>query len=307
MNTHTIDLRVNIAGVELSNPVMTCSGTFGSGKEYSEFMNLGDIGAVVCKGVSTEPWNGNPAPRIAEVANGILNSVGLQNPGVEAFIAHDIPFLRTYGTKIVANLAGHGIEEYVSVAERLNEADVDMMELNISCPNVKEGGATFGTDATKAAAVTGAVRKVCTKPLIVKLSPNVTDITEIARAVEASGADAVSLINTIVAMKIDIYRRRPVLAQKFGGMSGPAIKPIAVRMVYQVARAVRIPVIGMGGIATAEDALEFLFSGASAIGVGASHFHNPYAAVEVLEGIRQFMISQGFSSIREINEALIDS
>ncbi|PKL28741.1 MAG: dihydroorotate dehydrogenase [Spirochaetae bacterium HGW-Spirochaetae-2] len=300
------DLAINIAGHELANPVMTCSGTFGSGKEYCSFMDLNMLGAVVCKGISVLPWNGNPPPRIAEVYGGMLNSVGLQNSGVDSFIANDIPFLRKFNTKIVANLVGHSLSEYEAVAQRLNETDIDMMELNISCPNVREGGATFGTDTRKAAEITTVVRRVCTKPLIVKLSPNVTNISEIAIAVESSGADAVSLINTVLAMRIDIYRRRPVLAQKVGGMSGPAVKPIAIRMVYQVARAVKIPVIGMGGIRTPEDAIEFLLAGASAVGVGSSHFFNPQASVEVVNGIRSYMEGQGFASIREINEALID-
>ena len=299
----TIDTTVNIAGVEFKNPVFTCSGTFGSGREYSEFFSLDSLGAVVCKGVSSVPWNGNPAPRIAEVSGGVLNCVGLQNPGAEHFISEDVPFLRKHDVKIIANLAGHSIEEYCDVAEKLNDADIDLMELNISCPNVSEGGAAFGTDVKMAERVTKEVRKVCKKPLIVKLSPNVTDITEIARAVEAGGADAVSLINTIVGMKIDIFRKKPVLSMNVGGLSGPAVKPVAVRMVYQTARSVKIPVIGMGGISTAEDAVEFLLAGASAVAVGAAHFSNPSASAEVAEGIRNYMENEGFSSIKEIQEA----
>ncbi len=294
---------ITIAGVHFKNPVFTCSGTFGSGREYSQFFSLDKLGAVVCKGVSMVPWNGNPAPRIAEVAGGMLNSVGLQNPGVEHFIAEDIPFLRRYDTKIIANLAGHSVSEYCQVAERLNDSDVDMMELNISCPNIQEGGAAFGTAPGPAEAVTEAVRKACRKPLIVKLSPNVSDIAAIARAVENGGADAVSLINTLVGMKIDIRRKRPVLARNMGGLSGPAIKPVAVRMVFQTAQSVNVPVIGMGGIENGEDAVEFLLAGATAVAVGAAHFHNPLASVETAAGIREYMEKEGFSSISDIQKA----
>lgn len=298
-----IDTAIHIAGVEFKNPVFTCSGTFGSGREYSDFFNLDSLGAVVCKGVSSTAWNGNPAPRIAEVSGGMLNSVGLQNPGVEHYISEDIPFLRKYDVKIIANLAGHSVKEYCDVAERLSESDVDMMELNISCPNVKEGGAAFGTDVRMAELVTKEVRKVCKKPLIVKLSPNVTDITEIARAAEGGGADALSLINTLVGMKIDIFRKKPVLAMNVGGLSGPAVKPVAVRMVFQTVRSVKIPVIGMGGISTAEDAIEFILAGAAAVAVGAAHFSNPLASRQVVDGIRDYMEKEGFNSISEIQEA----
>ncbi|NLL70174.1 MAG: dihydroorotate dehydrogenase [Epulopiscium sp.] len=294
------NLKVNIAGVELKNPVMTASGTFGSGREYGEYMDLNQLGAVVVKGVAITPWKGNPPPRIAETYGGMLNSVGLQNPGVEVFIEQDIPFLRQYDTKIVVNIAGKTIEEYCQVAERLADADVDLLELNISCPNVKEGGVAFGTDPRMVEKVTREVKKHSKQPLIVKLSPNVTDITEMAKAAEVGGADGLSLINTLLGMSIDIHKRRPVLAMGVGGFSGPAIKPVAVRMVYQVKQAVSLPIIGMGGIATGEDAIEFIMAGATAIAVGTAHFHNPRASLEVLEGIQEYMEKYKVQELKKI-------
>lgn len=294
------NLKVNIAGVELKNPVMTASGTFGSGREYGEYMDLNQLGAVVVKGVAITPWKGNPPPRIAETYGGMLNSVGLQNPGVEVFIEQDIPFLRQYDTKIVVNIAGKTIEEYCQVAERLADADVDLLELNISCPNVSQGGITFGTDPQMAERVVREVKKYAKQPLIVKLTPNVTDITEIARAAVAGGADALSLINTLQGMRIDIHRRKPILANKIGGFSGPAIKPVAVRMVYQTAKAVEVPIIGMGGIANGEDAIEFIMVGATGVAVGTANFFNPLATVEVVEGIEQYLKQYGIEDISEI-------
>lgn len=291
---------VSIGSVELKNPVMTASGTFGSGREYADFIDLSRLGAVVVKGVSIEPWNGNPPPRIAETYGGMLNSIGLQNPGVEAFVREDIPFLRGFDTKIIVNICGHTVDEYVAVTEALAEADVDMLELNISCPNVSAGGITFGTDHRMVERVVSQVKKRAKQPLIVKLSPNVTDITEIAKAAEHAGADALSLINTLLGMKIDIARKRPVLHNKMGGLSGPAIKPVAVRMVYQTAKAVKIPIIGMGGIMTGEDAVEFIMAGATAVAVGTASFHNPFAAVEVLEGIERYMNEYGVEDIGDI-------
>ncbi len=284
-----MDLSVTIAGVHFKNPVMTASGTFGSGKEFEPFIDLNELGGIVVKGVAYEPWMGNAPPRIAESYGGMLNAVGLQNPGIEAFIKDDIPFLRQYNTNIIVNIAGRTIDEYCRVAERLQTADVDMIELNISCPNIKHGGVAFGTDPDMAEKITYAVKKVSKQPLIVKLSPNVTDITEIAKAVESGGADAVSLINTLLGMKIDIHKRQPVLANKVGGLSGPAIKPIAVRMVYQVTKAIKLPVIGLGGISTGEDAIEFLLAGATGIAVGTANLIRPTATMEVLKGIKQYM------------------
>lgn len=295
-----MDTRVNICGVEFKNPVMTASGTFGSGREYGEFVDLNRLGGIVVKGVADKPWKGNDAPRIAEVYGGLLNSVGLQNPGVEHFIKEDIPFLRQYDTNIIVNVCGHSVDEYVNVVKALGGQDVDMLELNISCPNVSEGGMAFGTDCTMIERVVSAVKKEADKPLIVKLSPNVTDITQTARAAEAGGADALSLINTLTGMKIDIYRRQPVLARKIGGMSGPAVKPVALRMVYQVCKAVDIPVIGLGGICTGEDAIEFIMAGAAAVAVGSANFFNPYATVDVIEGIEAFMRQQGIENLSEI-------
>lgn len=295
-----MDTRVNICGVEFKNPVMTASGTFGSGREYGEFVDLNRLGGIVVKGVADKPWKGNDAPRIAEVYGGLLNSVGLQNPGVEHFIKEDIPFLRQYDTNIIVNVCGHSVDEYVNVVKALRGQDVDMLELNISCPNVSEGGMAFGTDCTMIERVVSAVKKEADKPLTVKLSPNVTDITQTARAAEAGGADALSLINTLTGMKIDIYRRQPVLARKIGGMSGPAVKPVALRMVYQVCKAVDIPVIGLGGICTGEDAIEFIMAGAAAVAVGSANFFNPYATVDVIEGIEAFMRQQGIENLSEI-------
>ena len=295
-----MNTKVNICGVEFKNPVMTASGTFGSGREYGEFVDLNRLGGVVVKGVADKPWKGNNAPRIAEVYGGMLNSVGLQNPGVEYFIKEDIPFLRKYSTNIIVNVCGHSIEEYVNVVKALRGQDVDMLELNISCPNVSEGGMAFGTDCGMIETVVYAVKKEADKPLIVKLSPNVTDITETARAAVAGGADALSLINTLTGMKIDIYRRKPVLDRKVGGMSGPAVKPVAVRMVYQVCKAVDVPVIGLGGISTGEDAIEFIMAGATGVAVGTANFFNPTATVDVIEGIEEFMIKQGVKDINEI-------
>lgn len=294
------NLSVNIAGVELKNPVMTASGTFGSGREYAEFIDINRLGAVTVKGVSKVPWIGNPTPRAAETYGGMLNSVGLQNPGAEAFVKSDIPFLRQFDTKIVVNVCGHTVEEYVEAAKVIDNSDIDLIELNISCPNVSQGGITFGTDTQMVQKVVSEVKKELKKPLIVKLSPNVTDITEIARAAEASGADALSLINTLLGMRIDINTRKPVLANKMGGLSGPAIKPVAVRMVYQVKKAVKIPIIGMGGILTGEDAIEFMMAGANAIAVGTANFINPLATMDILDGIRSFMDKHNIKDINDI-------
>lgn len=295
-----MNTKVNICGVELKNPVMTASGTFGSGREFSEFIDLNKLGAVVVKGVADKPWNGNPAPRIAEVYGGMLNSVGLQNPGVDYFIENDIPFLRQFDTKIIVNVCGHSIEEYTNVVKKLQNQDVDLLELNISCPNVSEGGMAFGTDPVMVEKVVNEVKKVADKPLIVKLSPNVTDITEIAKAAVSGGADALSLINTLTGMKIDIYKRQPVLYRKIGGMSGPAVKPVAVRMVYQVCKAVDVPVIGMGGISNAEDAIEFIMAGATGVSIGTANFINPRATVETIEGIEEYMKKYNVSDLSEI-------
>ncbi len=295
-----MNTKVNICGVELKNPVMTASGTFGSGREFSEFVDLNKLGAVVVKGVADKPWNGNPAPRIAEVYGGMLNSVGLQNPGVDYFIENDIPFLRQFDTKIIVNVCGHSIEEYTNVVKRLQGQDVDLLELNISCPNVSEGGMAFGTDPIMVEKVVKEVKKVADQPLIVKLSPNVTDITEIAKAAVSGGADALSLINTLTGMKIDIYKRQPILFRKIGGMSGPAVKPVAVRMVYQVCKAVDVPVIGMGGISNAEDAIEFIMAGATGVSIGTANFINPRATVETVEGIEEYMRKYNVKDLSEI-------
>ena len=302
----TTDLSVKIAGVELKNPVMTCSGTFGSGEEYSEFVDLNRLGAVVTKGIANEPWNGNPTPRVCEVTGGMLNAIGLQGPGIDVFIKRDIPFLRQYDTKIIVNICGHTIEDYADVAERLADQPVDMLEINISCPNVHEGGRAFGQDPAMVQKVTDAVKRVSKQPVIMKLTPNVTDITEIARAAEAGGADALSLINTLTGMKIDIHRRSFVLANKTGGMSGPAIKPVAVRMVYQVSRAVKLPVIGMGGIVCADDAIEFLLAGASAVAVGTANFINPCTTSEIVDGIRDYMLRYGVRRVTDLIGAVRD-
>lgn len=295
-----MNLSVNIAGVEWKNPVTTASGTFGSGMEYAEYVDLNKLGAVTTKGVANVPWPGNPTPRIAETYGGMINAIGLQNPGLDTFISRDIPFLKQYDTKIIVNVCGKTEEDYVDAVEKLSEQPVDMLEINISCPNVKEGGIAFGQNPASAERITAAVKKVAKHPVIMKLSPNVTDITEMAKAVEAGGADAVSLINTITGMKIDINRRTFAVANKTGGMSGPAVKPVAVRMVYQVANAVRLPIIGMGGIATAEDALEFIMAGASAVAVGTANFHNPTAIVEIVDGIAAYMKKNNIEDIHEL-------
>ena len=295
-----MNTKVNLAGVELKNPVMTASGTFGSGAEYSEFVDLNRLGAVVTKGVANVPWPGNPTPRIAEVYGGMVNAIGLQNPGIDVFVKRDIPFLKQYDTKIIVNVCGKTTEDYIEVVERLADEPVDLLEINISCPNVKEGGIAFGQDPKAVEAITREVKKYAKQPVIMKLSPNVTDITVMAKAAEAGGADVLSLINTLTGMKIDINRRAFAIANKTGGMSGPAVKPVAVRMVYQVANAVSLPIIGMGGIATAEDALEFIMAGATAVSVGTANFYNPYATVEIAEGIENFMKKQKVEDIREL-------
>ena len=294
------DTRVTIAGVEWKNPVTTASGTFGSGAEFCEFVDLNKLGAVTTKGVANVPWEGNPTPRVAEVYGGMMNAVGLQNPGIDVFCERDIPFLRQYDTNIIVNVCGRSEEDYCEVVERLASEDVDMLEINISCPNVKEGGIAFGQDPKAAEAITKAVKKYAKQPVIMKLSPNVTDITEMAKAVEAGGADAVSLINTLTGMKIDINRKQFVLANKTGGVSGPIVKPVAVRMVYQVANAVKIPVIGMGGISTWEDAVEFILAGASAVSVGTANFFNPKATEEIAEGIAAYMDKNGFQTVADM-------
>ena len=291
---------VTIAGVTFKNPVMTASGTFGSGMEYGDFVDLNRLGAVVTKGVANVPWPGNPTPRVAEVYGGMLNAIGLQNPGIDVFLKRDIPFLQQYDTKIIVNVCGKTVEDYLEVVEKLNDSAADMLEINVSCPNVKEGAIAFGQKADCLFDITSKIKNVARKPIIMKLSPNVTDITEMAKAAEAAGADAISLINTITGMKIDIHKRTFALANRTGGMSGPAIKPVAVRMVYQVSHAVKIPVIGMGGIATAEDAIEFLLAGATAVSVGAVNFMNPYATVEIIEGIEQYMTKYGVEDIQEL-------
>ena len=291
---------VNIAGVEWKNPVTVASGTFGSGAEYSEFTDLNKLGAVTTKGVANVPWAGNPTPRVAEVYGGMLNAVGLQNPGIELFCKRDIPFLKQYDTKIIVNVCGHSTEEYVEVVKRLANEPVDLLEINISCPNVKEGGIAFGQDPKAVEAITREMKKYAKQPIIIKLSPNVTDITEMARAAEAGGADALSLINTITGMKIDVNRRKFVLANKTGGMSGPAIHPVAVRMVYQTAQAVNIPIIGMGGIMTAEDAIEMILAGATAVSVGTANFVNPQATMEIVDGIEEYMQKYHVDDIHEL-------
>lgn len=296
----TPNLSVKIAGVEFQNPVTVASGTFGSGMEFAELVDLNKLGAVTTKGVANVPWPGNPTPRIAETYGGMINAIGLQNPGIDVFCRRDIPFLKKYDTRIIVNVCGKSKEDYVEVVERLADEPVDMLEINISCPNVKEGGIAFGQKADAAYEITKAVKAVAKQPVVMKLSPNVTDITEMAKAVEAGGADAVSLINTLTGMKIDINRRTFAVANKTGGLSGPAIKPVAVRMVYQTANAVKIPVIGMGGIASAEDALEFIMAGATMVSVGTANFHNPCTTLEVIDGIRAFMEKNGVSDIKEL-------
>ena len=291
---------VNIAGVEWKNPVTVASGTFGSGAEYSEFTDLNKLGAVTTKGVANVPWAGNPTPRVAEVYGGMLNAVGLQNPGIELFCKRDIPFLKQYDTKIIVNVCGHSTEEYVEVVKRLANEPVDLLEINISCPNVKEGGIAFGQDPKAVEAITREMKKYAKQPIIMKLSPNVTDITEMARAAEAGGADALSLINTITGMKIDVNRRKFVLANKTGGMSGPAIHPVAVRMVYQTAQAVNVPIIGMGGIMTAEDAIDMILEGATAVSVGTGTFVNPGVTMEIVDGIEEYMKKYHVNDIKEL-------
>ncbi len=292
---------VNIAGVSFQNPVMTASGTFGSGMEYSEFVDLNRLGAVVTKGVANVPWPGNPTPRVAETYGGMLNAIGLQNPGIDTFIERDLKFLEEYDTRVIVNVCGKSIEDYVEVVERLSEQKrVDMLEINVSCPNVKEGAIAFGQNTEALMKITREVKAKAKQPVIMKLSPNVTDIAEMARAAEAAGADAISLINTITGMKIDIHRRKFALANKTGGLSGPAIKPVAVRMVYQASHAVSIPVIGMGGIATWEDAVEFMMAGATAVAVGAMNFVNPTATIEAVEGIEAFMKQQGIENVTDL-------
>ncbi|MCX8130657.1 MAG: dihydroorotate dehydrogenase [Clostridia bacterium] len=295
-----IDLSVNIAGIELKNPVIAASGTFGFGREYAEFVDLNQIGGISVKGLKLKPTLGNKPPRIAETPAGILNSVGLQNPGVEVFIKEEIPYLRQFNTAVIANIAGNTIEDYVEMAEILSDTDIDAIELNISCPNVKEGCLAFGTSTGGTTLLTKRVREACKKPLIVKLSPNVTDIKEIAAAAEAAGADAISLINTILGMAIDIHKRRPILANNVGGLSGPAVKPVAVRMTYEVSKMVKVPVIGMGGISTGDDAVEFMLAGASAVMVGTANFVNPAACIDVVKGIESYLSRHNYKSVNDI-------
>ena len=295
-----MNTKINIAGVEFKNPVMVASGTFGSGAEYSEFVDLNKLGAVVTKGVANVPWPGNPTPRIAETYGGMINAVGLQNPGIDLFVERDIPFLKQFDTKIIVNVCGKSKEDYCEVVERLANEPVDMLEINISCPNVKEGGIAFGQNPKAAQEITEAVKKYAKQPVIMKLSPNVTDITEMAKAVEAGGADAVSLINTLTGMKIDINRQTFAVANKTGGLSGPAIKPVAVRMVYQVANAISLPIIGMGGIASADDAMEFILAGATGVSIGTANFNNPMVTEEVAAGIEQYMIKHNVQDINDL-------
>ena len=296
-----MNTKVKIAGVEFNNPVMTASGTFGSGMEYAEFVDLNKLGAVVTKGVANVPWEGNPTPRVAEVYGGMLNAIGLQNPGVDVFIDRDLEFLKKYDTKVIVNVCGKSVEDYLEVVERLSDEErVDMLEINVSCPNVKEGAIAFGQKKEALFDITSRIKKVSKKPIIMKLSPNVTSIAEMAKAAEEAGADAISLINTITGMKIDIYKRKFALANKTGGLSGPAIKPVAVRMVYEASRAVNIPVIGMGGIASAEDAIEFIMAGATAVAVGAMNFHDPYLTGKVVDGIEEYMRNYNVDDINSI-------
>ena len=301
-----MNTKVTIAGVEFKNPVMTASGTFGSGMEYGEFVDLNRLGGVVTKGVANVPWPGNPTPRVAETYGGMLNAIGLQNPGIDVFMERDIPFLKQYDTRIIVNVCGKSVEDYLEVVEKLSDAPVDMLEINVSCPNVKEGAIAFGQKAECLFDITSQIKKKAKQPVIMKLSPNVTDITEMAKAAEAAGSDAISLINTITGMKIDIHRRRFALANKTGGMSGPAIKPIAVRMVYQASHAVKIPVTGMGGTATGEDAVEFLLAGASAVSVGAMNFVNPYTTEEVIRGIEEYMETYHVENVTDLIGAVTE-
>ena len=295
-----MNTKVNLAGVELKNPVMTASGTFGSGAEYGEMVDLNRLGAVVTKGVANIPWPGNPTPRIAETYGGMINAIGLQNPGYEVFAKRDIPYLKQFDTKIIVNVCGKTMEDYIDVVEKLSDEPVDMLEINISCPNVNEGGIAFGQDPKAVEAITREVKKYAKQPVIMKLSPNVTDITVMARAAEAGGADVLSLINTLTGMKIDIHKRTFAVANRTGGLSGPAIKPVAVRMVYQAANAVKLPIIGMGGIMNADDAIEFILAGATAVSVGTANFHNPYATVEIVKGIEDYMAKYHVEDISEL-------
>ncbi len=295
-----VNTSVTIAGVTLKNPVTVASGTFGSGMEYSEFVDLNKLGAVTTKGVANVPWPGNPTPRIAEIHGGMMNAIGLQNPGIDMFIRRDIPFLKEFDTKIIVNVCGKSTEDYIDVVEKLSDTDADLLEINVSCPNVKEGGIAFGQNPKALYDITKAVKAVAKQPIIMKLSPNVTDITEMAKAAEAAGTDAVSLINTITGMKIDVNRRTFAVANKTAGVSGPAIHPIAVRMVYQTAHAVKVPVIGMGGIATTEDALEMIMAGATAVAVGTANFYNPYATSMIIDGIEEYMKKHGITDIRQL-------
>lgn len=301
-----MNTRVNLAGVLLKNPIMTASGTFGSGQEYSEFVDLNKLGAVVTKGVANVPWPGNPTPRVAEVYGGMLNAIGLQNPGIDVFVQRDIPFLTHYDTRIIVNVCGKTVSDYIEVVERLAEQPVDMLEINISCPNVKEGGIAFGQNAASVEEITKEVKKYARQPVIMKLSPNVTDITEMAKAAEAGGADVISLINTLTGMKIDVNRRKFALANRTGGMSGPAVHPIAVRMVYQAAQAVNIPIIGMGGVQSTEDALELILAGATAVSVGTANFTNPTATIDIINGIQDYMENNGVEDINELIGAVTD-
>ncbi|MGN0169577.1 MAG: dihydroorotate dehydrogenase [Lachnospiraceae bacterium] len=295
-----MDLSVTIAGVTLKNPVMVASGTFGSGEEFSEFVDLNKLGAVVTKGVANVPWPGNPTPRIAETPSGMMNAIGLQNPGIDLFLKRDLPFLENYDTKVIVNVVGKSIPEYCETVQKLSDSRADLLEINISCPNVKEGGIAFGQDPKAVEEITREIKKVATQPVIMKLSPNVTDIAVMAKAAEAGGADGISLINTLTGMKIDIHRRTFAIANKTGGLSGPAIHPIAVRMVYQAAHAVKIPIIGMGGIATAEDAIEMMLAGATAVSVGTANFHNPGVTMEILAGMQEYMEKYGIKDIKEL-------
>lgn len=295
-----MNMKVNFAGIEFNNPVTTASGTFGSGMEYSDFVDLSKLGAVTTKGVANIPWPGNPTPRIAETYGGMINAIGLQNPGIDLFLKRDVPYLREKGAKIIVNVCGKSTEDYCETVEKLSDADVDMLEINISCPNVKEGGIAFGQDPKAVEMITSEIRKRSKKPFIMKLSPNVTDITEMARAAESGGADAVSLINTLTGMKIDINRRTFAVANKTGGLSGPAIRPVAVRMVYQVANAVKLPILGMGGIATYEDALEFIMAGATMVAVGTANFHDPATTTKIIDGIAEYMKRNNIDDINTL-------
>lgn len=305
MISQDVNLNVTISGVSMDNPITTASGTF-SARESGAFYDINELGAVITKGVSAGPWEGNPTPRIAETHGGMLNSVGLQNPGVDAFIREELPYLKTFRPRVIVNVAGKSVGEYCSVVEKLSETDVDMLEINISCPNIKAGGISFGADPKMAAEITREIKRVSAKPILMKLTPNVTDITEVARAVEAEGADGVSLINTLLGMRIDVHSKRPVLKNGMGGLSGPAVKPVAVRMVYQVRRAVQIPIIGLGGIMTGEDAAEFLMAGANAVSVGTAALVDPTAPVRIKKELVEFMRQCGYRNLREIREAFLE-